>query len=42
MKALGFDFDHGRLDESLHPFCGGTHDDVRLTTRYDEQSSLQL
>ena len=37
MKALGFDFDHGRLDESLHPFCGGTHDDVRLTTRYDEQ-----
>jgi carboxypeptidase Taq len=36
MKALGFDFDHGRLDQSLHPFCGGTPDDVRLTTRYDE------
>ena len=36
MRALGFDFDHGRLDESLHPFCGGTYDDVRLTTRYDE------
>ena len=36
MTALGFDFDHGRLDESLHPFCGGTYDDVRLTTRYDE------
>jgi len=36
MRALGFDFDHGRLDESLHPFCGGTADDVRLTTRYDE------
>lgn len=36
MRALGFDFDHGRLDVSLHPFCGGTHDDVRLTTRYDE------
>lgn len=36
MAALGFDFDHGRLDESLHPFCGGTYDDVRLTTRYDE------
>ena len=35
MAALGFDFDHGRLDESLHPFCGGTQDDVRLTTRYD-------
>ena len=36
IEALGFDFDHGRLDESLHPFCGGIPDDVRITTRYDE------
>ena len=36
MKRLGFEFDHGRLDQSLHPFCGGTADDVRITTRYDE------
>jgi carboxypeptidase Taq len=36
MQHLGFDFDHGRLDVSLHPFCGGTPDDVRITTRYDE------
>jgi len=36
MKALGFEFDHGRLDISLHPFCGGTPDDVRITTRYNE------
>ena len=36
MKALGFDFEHGSPDESLHPFCGGTYDDIRLTTRYDE------
>jgi carboxypeptidase Taq len=36
MAALGFDFDHGRLDESQHPFCGGLPDDVRITTRYDE------
>jgi carboxypeptidase Taq len=36
MKALGFDFDHGRLDVSAHPFCGGTPDDVRITTRYRE------
>jgi carboxypeptidase Taq len=36
MQRLGFDFSHGRLDVSLHPFCGGTPDDVRLTTRYDE------
>ncbi|MQX34964.1 carboxypeptidase M32 [Roseospira navarrensis] len=36
MERIGFDFRHGRLDESLHPFCGGVPDDVRLTTRYDE------
>jgi len=36
MKQLGFDFNHGRLDISAHPFCGGTQDDVRITTRYDE------
>lgn len=36
MTALGFDFEHGRLDVSLHPFCGGTSDDVRITTRFDE------
>jgi carboxypeptidase Taq len=36
MATLGFDFAKGRLDESLHPFCGGTPDDVRLTARYDD------
>jgi carboxypeptidase Taq len=36
MDALGFDFAHGRLDVSAHPFCGGTPDDVRITTRYRE------
>ncbi len=36
IKAVGFDFHHGRLDVSLHPFCGGVPDDVRITTRYDE------
>jgi carboxypeptidase Taq len=36
MKTIGFDFDHGRLDTSLHPFCGGVPDDVRITTRYTE------
>lgn len=36
MKTLGFDFAHGRLDTSTHPFCGGVPDDVRITTRYDE------
>ena len=36
MEAAGFDFTRGRLDVSLHPFCGGARDDVRITTRYDE------
>jgi carboxypeptidase Taq len=36
MQATGFDFNRGRLDISLHPFCGGATHDVRLTTRYDE------
>lgn len=35
MGLLGFDFRHGRLDESHHPFSGGTPDDTRITTRYD-------
>ena len=36
MERIGFDFAHGRLDASAHPFCGGIPDDVRITTRYDE------
>jgi carboxypeptidase Taq len=34
MRAIGFDFEHGRLDVSHHPFCGGVPTDVRMTTRY--------
>jgi carboxypeptidase Taq len=34
--ALGLDYAHARLDESLHPFCGGTPSDVRITTFYSE------
>jgi carboxypeptidase Taq len=36
IRLIGFDFRHGRLDVSAHPFSGGTADDVRITTRYDE------
>ena len=35
MAALGFDFEHGRLDVSHHPFCGGALGDTRITTRYN-------
>ncbi len=41
MQQLGFDFDGGRLDESAHPFTGGVPEDVRLTTRYNEDSFVQ-
>ena len=33
MEAVGFDFERGRLDESLHPFMSGGGDDIRITTR---------
>ncbi|MGR5238871.1 carboxypeptidase M32 [Vibrio alfacsensis] len=41
MKLLQFNFEHGRLDESVHPFCGGVSTDVRITTRYDENEFVQ-
>ncbi|WP_370671153.1 carboxypeptidase M32 [Pseudoalteromonas luteoviolacea] len=40
MAFLGFDFNHGRLDTSVHPFCGGTSQDTRITTRYDTSEYL--
>lgn len=40
MQRLGFDFEHGRLDTSHHPFCGGVPEDVRITTRYDESDFI--
>jgi carboxypeptidase Taq len=40
MKALGFSFEQGRLDESDHPFTGGAPGDVRITTRFKLQDVL--
>jgi carboxypeptidase Taq len=34
MEIMGFDFTRGRIDDSTHPFCGGTAFDVRITNRY--------
>lgn len=34
---VGLEAEHSRLDESLHPFCGGTPTDVRITTFYSEK-----
>ncbi len=36
MTRLGFDFDAGRLDVSLHPFSTGCRGDHRITTRFRE------
>lgn len=41
MTLLGFDFDAGRLDVSKHPFCGGVPEDVRITTRYNEEDFME-
>lgn len=41
MAALGFDFERGLLGVSHHPFTGGVPDDVRITTRFNEQDHLE-
>ncbi len=40
LQDMGYDFQRGRMDESVHPFTTavGQHD-VRLTTRYTEPSA---
>ncbi|AIL66020.1 Thermostable carboxypeptidase 1 [Rickettsiales bacterium Ac37b] len=40
MQSLGFDFNHGRIDISNHPFCGGIPGDTRITTRYDANNFI--
>ena len=40
MKKLGFDFSRGRIDKSSHPFCGGSSEDIRITTRYNDADSF--
>ena len=40
--AIGFDFERGRMDVSVHPFTGGSHpSDVRITTRYSEDNWIE-
>lgn len=37
LEQMGYDFNSGRLDETVHPFATGLNPgDVRVTTRYDE------
>jgi len=38
LEQMGYDFNSGRLDETVHPFATGLNPgDVRITTRYDEE-----
>ncbi|AAY61941.1 Thermostable carboxypeptidase [Rickettsia felis URRWXCal2] len=41
MEIMQFDLTKGRLDESTHPFCGGTPNDIRLTTRYYKDNFIR-
>lgn len=41
LKIMNFDLGRGLLKESTHPFTMGMHvDDVRLTSRYEEETML--
>jgi len=41
-QDMGFAFDRGRMDVSVHPFCGGSHPtDVRITTRYRSDNFIE-
>ncbi|WP_156183132.1 carboxypeptidase M32 [Mesobacillus campisalis] len=38
LRQMGYNFDAGRLDETVHPFAIGINPgDVRVTTKYDEK-----
>ena len=39
-ERLGFDYERGRIDKSVHPFCSGNPDDVRMTTRFQKDVPL--
>ncbi|WP_432256148.1 carboxypeptidase M32 [Limimaricola sp. AA108-03] len=34
-ELFGYDFARGRIDKAVHPFCSGSGNDVRVTTRTD-------
>jgi carboxypeptidase Taq len=41
-KNMGFNYEKGRMDTSVHPFCGGGHPtDVRITTRYQSGNFIE-
>ena len=41
MRAIGFPFNHGRLDESEHQFTEGVPGDIRIATRFEPNDPFQ-
>ena len=37
---IGYDFEHGRIDLTAHPFAGGAPGDVRITTRFYDDDPI--
>lgn len=40
VASLGFNFERGRIDTAVHPFCSGHILDTRMTTRFDVDNPL--
>lgn len=40
-RKIGLPEAGSRIDEAVHPFCGGYKNDVRITTRYSEKGFLE-
>lgn len=41
LDALGYDWEHGRLDTAPHPFSTGNMYDARITTRFEEAAPFE-
>jgi len=41
-EGVGFDFEHGRLDDTVHPFTVGMDHDVRITNRYNPENLMSI
>lgn len=39
-RLIGYDYHHGRLDSTVHPFACGVPGDVRITTRFDPEDPI--
>jgi carboxypeptidase Taq len=40
LKKLEFNYKYGRFDETLHPFCEGHSEDIRVAVNFDENNYL--